>query len=80
MAGTLKYSVKTLYVMQVLAFNGQPVKNLKSLADMVESCADEFLKFDLEYQQVRLSLSLSTSFNPFLSLPFIKNFEFSVCR
>lgn len=47
--------------MQVLAFNGQPVKNLKSLADMVESCADEFLKFDLEYQQVRLSLSLSLS-------------------
>lgn len=37
---------------QVLAFNGQPVKNLKSLADMVESCADEFLKFDLEYQQI----------------------------
>ncbi|KAM7471331.1 hypothetical protein LguiA_009514 [Lonicera macranthoides] len=37
---------------QVLAFNGQPVKNLKSLADMVESCTDEFLKFDLEYQQI----------------------------
>ncbi|KAJ9135276.1 hypothetical protein P3X46_032481 [Hevea brasiliensis] len=37
---------------QVLAFNGQPVKNLKNLADMVESCDDEFLKFDLEYQQV----------------------------
>ncbi|XP_073036372.1 protease Do-like 9 [Primulina eburnea] len=37
---------------QVLAFNGQPVKNLKSLARMVESCNDEFLKFDLEYQQI----------------------------
>lgn len=37
---------------QVLAFNGQPVKNLKSLASMVESCDDEFLKFDLEYQQI----------------------------
>ncbi|KAJ9130502.1 hypothetical protein P3X46_034471 [Hevea brasiliensis] len=37
---------------QVLAFNGQPVKNLKNLADMVESCDDEFLKFDLEYQQI----------------------------
>ncbi|KAL1814685.1 hypothetical protein ACET3Z_017259 [Daucus carota] len=37
---------------QVLAFNGQPVKNLKSLASMVENCNDEFLKFDLEYQQI----------------------------
>ncbi|KAG6635254.1 protease Do-like 9 [Carya illinoinensis] len=37
---------------QVHAFNGKPVKNLKSLATMVESCEDEFLKFDLEYQQI----------------------------
>ncbi|KAK6123389.1 hypothetical protein DH2020_042865 [Rehmannia glutinosa] len=37
---------------QVLALNGQPVKNLKSLANMVENCNDEYLKFDLEYQQI----------------------------
>ncbi|CAN0924443.1 Protease Do-like 9 [Linum grandiflorum] len=37
---------------QVLTFNGKPVKNLKSLALMVESCQDEYLKFELEYQQV----------------------------
>ncbi|EEF52040.1 protease Do-like 9 [Ricinus communis] len=37
---------------QVLAFNGKPVKNLKSLANMVESCNDEFLKFELEYEQI----------------------------
>ncbi|KAI9177368.1 hypothetical protein LWI28_014306 [Acer negundo] len=37
---------------QVLAFNSNPVRNLKNLAEMVESCEDEFLKFDLEYQQV----------------------------
>ncbi|KAL3529564.1 hypothetical protein ACH5RR_008886 [Cinchona calisaya] len=37
---------------QVLAFNGKPVKNLKNLASMVESCNDEFLIFDLEYQQI----------------------------
>ncbi|KAK7330457.1 hypothetical protein VNO77_24651 [Canavalia gladiata] len=37
---------------QVLAFNGKPVKNLKSLATMVESCNDEYLKFDLEYDQI----------------------------
>ncbi|GAB2241371.1 hypothetical protein Droror1_Dr00018146 [Drosera rotundifolia] len=35
----------------VLSFNGKPVKNLKSLAKMVESCKDDYLKFDLEYQQ-----------------------------
>ncbi|XP_020963465.1 uncharacterized protein LOC110265052 [Arachis ipaensis] len=38
-------------LIQVLAFNGKPVKNLKGLATMVENCDDEFLKFDLEYQQ-----------------------------
>ncbi|KAJ8772944.1 hypothetical protein K2173_028121 [Erythroxylum novogranatense] len=37
---------------QVLAFNGKPVNNLRSLANMVESCDDEFLKFDLEYEQI----------------------------
>ncbi|KAJ8749892.1 hypothetical protein K2173_013807 [Erythroxylum novogranatense] len=37
---------------QVLSFNGKPVKNLKNLAEMVEICEDEFLKFDLEYQQI----------------------------
>nr|DAD34649.1 TPA_asm: hypothetical protein HUJ06_005289 [Nelumbo nucifera] len=37
---------------QVLAFNGKPVKNLKSLCNMVENCDDEFLKFELEYQQL----------------------------
>ncbi|TYH99619.1 hypothetical protein ES332_A11G078900v1 [Gossypium tomentosum] len=37
---------------QVLAFNGKPVKNLKSLANMVDNCNDEYLRFDLEYQQI----------------------------
>lgn len=37
---------------QVLAFNGKPVKNLKSLVEMVEKCKDKYMKFDLEYQQV----------------------------
>lgn len=45
-------------LVKVLAFNGKPVKNLKSLATMVESCDDEYLKFDLDYDQV-----------PCLSLP-----------
>ncbi|KAL6861312.1 hypothetical protein ACP4OV_017012 [Aristida adscensionis] len=37
---------------QVLAFNGTPVKNLKHLASMVENCKEEFLKFDLDYDQM----------------------------
>ncbi|XP_026456218.1 protease Do-like 9 [Papaver somniferum] len=37
---------------QVLAFNGNPVSNLKSLASMVENCDDEFLKFELDYNKV----------------------------
>nr|XP_027074627.1 protease Do-like 9 [Coffea arabica]XP_027074628.1 protease Do-like 9 [Coffea arabica] len=37
---------------QVMAFNGKPVKNLKILAAMVEACDEEFLKFDLEYDQI----------------------------
>ncbi|KAL1363031.1 DEAD-box ATP-dependent RNA helicase 8 isoform X2 [Arachis hypogaea] len=38
-------------MIQVIAFNDKPVKNLKGLATMIENCDDEFLKFDLEYQQ-----------------------------
>ncbi|KAG8094203.1 hypothetical protein GUJ93_ZPchr0012g18789 [Zizania palustris] len=37
---------------QVLAFNGKPVKNLKHLATMVEDCDEEFLKFDMDHYQV----------------------------
>lgn len=47
-----------LLSVQVLTFNGMSVKNLKSLASMVENCDDEYLKFGLEYNQV-LSLFLS---------------------
>lgn len=47
-----------LLSVQVLTFNGMPVKDLKSLASMVENCDDEYLKFGLEYNQV-LSLFLS---------------------
>ncbi|XP_062106799.1 protease Do-like 9 [Humulus lupulus] len=37
---------------QILKFNGKPVRNLKTLANMVESCKDEYLKFELEYDQI----------------------------
>ncbi|CAN6178653.1 unnamed protein product [Urochloa humidicola] len=37
---------------QVLSFNGTPVKNLKHLATMVEECSEPFLKFDLDYDQL----------------------------
>ncbi|XP_066376432.1 protease Do-like 9 isoform X2 [Miscanthus floridulus] len=37
---------------QVVAFNGTPVKNLKHLVTMVEECDEAFLKFDLDYDQL----------------------------
>eukprot|EP00249_Psilotum_nudum_P010395 c22518_g1_i3 orf=508-2871(-) len=37
---------------QIMAFNGVAVKNLKHLAHMVEMCKEEFLRFDLEYEQI----------------------------
>ncbi|KAJ4772148.1 protease Do-like protein [Rhynchospora pubera] len=37
---------------QVISFNGKPVNNLKSLVQMVEECNEEYLTFDLEYQQI----------------------------
>ncbi|XP_010450719.1 PREDICTED: protease Do-like 9 [Camelina sativa] len=37
---------------QVVAFNGKPVKNLKGLAEMVEKCEDEYMKFNLDYNQI----------------------------
>lgn len=51
-SGPLNPSSSSFSYVKVLAFNGKPVKNLKSLASMVESCNDEYLKFDLEYDQV----------------------------
>jgi hypothetical protein len=44
---------------QVLAFNGTSVRNLKHLANMVENCGDQFLRFDLEYQQVNFHVIFS---------------------
>ena len=43
----------------MLAVNGHPVKNLKDLVTTVENCKDEFLKFDLEYDQVSPDLFIS---------------------
>ena len=40
------------FCVQVVAFNGTPVKNLKHLVTMVEECDEAFLKFDLDYDQV----------------------------
>ncbi|CAO2818243.1 unnamed protein product [Amaranthus hypochondriacus] len=37
---------------QVIAVNGKQVKNLKSLINQIESCTDEFLKFDLEFNKI----------------------------
>ncbi|KAI8533761.1 hypothetical protein RHMOL_Rhmol10G0034100 [Rhododendron molle] len=52
LAANINVGYEEIVNTQVLAFNGKPVKNLKSLASMVESCDEEFQKFDLEYQQI----------------------------
>eukprot|EP00897_Mesotaenium_endlicherianum_P008806 jgi/Mesen1/7954/ME000422S07111 len=37
---------------QLLGFNGTPVRNLRHLVSMVDTCTEPFLQFELEYQQV----------------------------
>ncbi|GAB2222807.1 hypothetical protein Droror1_Dr00016934 [Drosera rotundifolia] len=46
------YNYEDIENNHVLCYNGNPVKNLKNLAMMVESCNDEYLKFDLEFQKM----------------------------
>ena len=47
---TLGY--EDIYNVQLLRFNGQEVKNLRSLAEMVLSCKDKYCRFDLEYNEL----------------------------
>jgi hypothetical protein len=44
-------------ILQILALNGTPVRNLKQLANMVENCDEKFLRFDLEHQQVEIHIA-----------------------
>ena len=37
---------------QVHQVNGKPVKNLSDLTRQIEGCEDQYLRFDLEYNQV----------------------------
>eukprot|EP00798_Chlamydomonas_sp_ICE-L_P005851 gene5851-6137_t len=37
---------------QVLLFNGQPVRSLLQLAQMVMECTESFMRFDLEYGEI----------------------------
>ncbi len=38
--------------MQVLRFNGVAVSNLRQLADLVASCSEPFMRWDLEYHEL----------------------------
>jgi hypothetical protein len=38
--------------LQVLRFNGTPVRNLKHLAELVISCSEGYMRWDLEYNEV----------------------------
>lgn len=46
---------------QVHQVNGKPVKNLSDLTKQIEGCTDQYLRFDLEYNQVRIVLLLLPS-------------------
>ena len=35
---------------QLLKFNGTPVNNLRHLTELVESCTETYMRFDLAYQ------------------------------
>ena len=41
---------------QVHKVNGKPVNNLSDLTKQIENCREEYLRFDLEYNQVCLVL------------------------
>ena len=43
---------------QVHKVNGKAVKNLSDLTKQIEDCRDEYLRFDLEYNQVRFKQTL----------------------
>ncbi|XAR51832.1 Peptidase Do [Bertholletia excelsa] len=52
LAANINVGYEDIVNTQVLAFNGKPVKNLKNLVAMVQSCKEEFLTFNLEYHQI----------------------------
>ncbi|GAX82217.1 hypothetical protein CEUSTIGMA_g9645.t1 [Chlamydomonas eustigma] len=47
---TLGY--EDIYSVQLLRFNGQPVKNLRHLAEMVQGCKEKYCRFDLEFNEL----------------------------
>ncbi|KAL4579071.1 hypothetical protein LXL04_015206 [Taraxacum kok-saghyz] len=52
LAADINIGYEDIVNIQVVAFNGEKVKNLKHLADMVESCTDDYLKFESDSQQI----------------------------
>ena len=53
---------------QVHKVNGKPVKNLSDLTKQIEGCKDQYLRFDLEYNQVAFPvLGFSPAYSPALS-------------
>ena len=41
--------------LHILQVNGKAVKNLREVVAAVEDCTDEFIRMDLDYNQVRAS-------------------------
>jgi S1-C subfamily serine protease len=48
LADVITQGLTSLSNRRLLSFNGQEIRNLKHLIDMVDNCSDEWLQFDLE--------------------------------
>lgn len=46
------YKLAGCICLQVNKFNGQPINNLKHLAEMVIGCEEPYMRFDCEYTEV----------------------------
>ncbi|GFH14101.1 uncharacterized protein HaLaN_10090, partial [Haematococcus lacustris] len=49
-SATLGY--EDVYNVQLLKFNGEPVRNLRHLAELVVGCTQPFMRFDLDYNEL----------------------------
>ncbi|CAD7704517.1 unnamed protein product [Ostreobium quekettii] len=51
LAADLSIGYEDIVNTQVLALNGQKIHSLRTLVDLVDSCKDKYLHFDLDYNQ-----------------------------
>jgi hypothetical protein len=56
--------LRLFVILQVVALNGVKVSNMQHLVSLVDGCSEDYLHFDLDYnQKVRCSTMELTSFD-----------------